>query len=74
MVNQQESSDSESTEDGNDLFFVVEDEVDQEDVGAIVNTVKNLQLKKLLTINDLVIRQPAKYKAVRTQLGAIGMF
>jgi len=74
MADQVESSDSESTEDGNDLFFVVEDNDDIQDTGAEVKMVGNAYLNELEASNDLIIRQPAKCQAWRDQLGAVGLF
>jgi hypothetical protein len=47
MSDSDESSATESLDNGGKLFFVVVDDVELEDTDALVNTMENLQLKKL---------------------------
>ena len=56
MVDSDKSSNSESMDDGNELFFVVEDNDDLQDTDALVNTMGNLYIDMLYTINNLVLR------------------
>ena len=74
MSDSDESSATESVDDGYEHFVVVEDDNDLQDVDALVDTASNAYLRELEATSDLELRQPAKCMAMRTQLGAVGLF
>ena len=67
MSDSDESSATESVDDGYEHFVVVEDDDDLEETDSLVNTVSSAYLRELEATSDLELRQPAKCMALRAQ-------